>query len=50
MQTDLDTLGEEDVVIVTIGTPVDEYLDPGVREFDRVMADVAGAACATGNC
>jgi UDP-N-acetyl-D-mannosaminuronic acid dehydrogenase len=33
-------LREQDVVIVTIGTPVDEYLDPDVRTFDRVMDDV----------
>jgi UDP-N-acetyl-D-mannosaminuronic acid dehydrogenase len=24
-------------IIVTIGTPVDEYLDPSVREFDRAL-------------
>jgi UDP-N-acetyl-D-mannosaminuronic acid dehydrogenase len=40
MQTGLESLAEQEVVIVTVGTPVDEYLDPGVREFDRVMGDV----------
>jgi UDP-N-acetyl-D-mannosaminuronic acid dehydrogenase len=30
------------VVVITIGTPVDEFLDPSVREFDSQMADVAG--------
>lgn len=35
-------LGGFDVVIVTIGTPVDEYLDPNVRAFDRVMAELLG--------
>jgi UDP-N-acetyl-D-mannosaminuronic acid dehydrogenase len=32
-----DVLAEQDVVIVTIGTPVDEYLDPDIRTFDRVI-------------
>lgn len=36
-RTDLASLKEQDVVVVTIGTPVDEYLDPNIREFDRVM-------------
>lgn len=35
-----DALAEQDVVIVTIGTPVDEYLDPNVRAFDRVLDGV----------
>lgn len=30
-----DAIGEAATVIVTIGTPVDEYLDPGVRAFDQ---------------
>jgi UDP-N-acetyl-D-mannosaminuronic acid dehydrogenase len=33
--TDSSALADAGVVIVTIGTPVDEYLDPSVREFDR---------------
>jgi UDP-N-acetyl-D-mannosaminuronic acid dehydrogenase len=28
-------VGDSEVVIVTIGTPVDEFLDPAVRSFDR---------------
>jgi UDP-N-acetyl-D-mannosaminuronic acid dehydrogenase len=28
---------EHDTVIVTIGTPVDEFMDPGVRSFDRAI-------------
>jgi len=39
MRTDLEALEGQDVVIVTIGTPVDEYLDPGVRQFDQVMSE-----------
>ncbi len=35
-----DVLSDQDVVIVTIGTPVDEYLDPDVRAFDRIMRGV----------
>lgn len=31
---------EQDVVVVTIGTPVDEYLDPNVRAFDRVIDEL----------
>jgi len=34
---DTTTLRTHDVVIVTIGTPVDEYLDPDIRTFDRVI-------------
>lgn len=30
-------VAESDNVIVTIGTPVDEFLDPGVRSFDRAL-------------
>ena len=32
-----DSLAGHDVIVVTIGTPVDEYLDPDVRTFDRVL-------------
>lgn len=39
-RTDLNALPEQDVVIVTIGTPVDEYLDPSILQFDRVMEAV----------
>lgn len=40
LTTQLDGLHGHDVVIVTIGTPVDEYLDPNIRAFDRVMQQV----------
>ena len=30
-------IGDHEVVIVTIGTPVDEFLDPAVRTFDRAI-------------
>lgn len=33
--TDINILKEADTVIVTIGTPVDEYLDPSVSSFDE---------------
>ncbi len=33
--TSADVILEHDTVVVTIGTPVDEYMDPGVRSFDR---------------
>lgn len=36
MQSSLDGLAEHQVVVVTTGTPVDEYLDPDVRSFDRM--------------
>jgi UDP-N-acetyl-D-mannosaminuronic acid dehydrogenase len=42
LKSDYKTLPEQDVIIVTIGTPVDEYLDPSVRQFDEVMNDVLG--------
>ncbi|MGH7226226.1 MAG: nucleotide sugar dehydrogenase, partial [Gemmataceae bacterium] len=35
--TDAAVLEDADAVIVTIGTPVDEYLDPSVGEFDRAL-------------
>src|SRR5215813_7383019 len=35
--TDLSVLEDASAIIVTIGTPVDEYLDPSVREFDRSL-------------
>src|SRR5947209_2302973 len=35
--TDLRVLEDAEAVIVTIGTPVDEYLDPSVGEFDRSL-------------
>jgi UDP-N-acetyl-D-mannosaminuronic acid dehydrogenase len=33
--TDLRSMEDATAIIVTIGTPVDEYLDPSVGEFDR---------------
>ncbi len=37
LRSDLVGLSTQDIVIVTIGTPVDEYLDPNIRTFDRVV-------------
>jgi UDP-N-acetyl-D-mannosaminuronic acid dehydrogenase len=39
LTTSTESLPDQDIVIVTIGTPVDEYLDPDVRTFDRVIDD-----------
>jgi UDP-N-acetyl-D-mannosaminuronic acid dehydrogenase len=38
--TDLALLRDSDYVVVTIGTPVDEFLDPSVRAFDRALEAV----------
>lgn len=38
--TDFAILREAETVIVTIGTPVDEYLDPSVRSFDEALHKV----------
>jgi UDP-N-acetyl-D-mannosaminuronic acid dehydrogenase len=38
--TDRRVLEDAAAIIVTIGTPVDEYLDPSVREFDRSLDDL----------
>jgi UDP-N-acetyl-D-mannosaminuronic acid dehydrogenase len=38
--TDAAVLEDAAAIIVTIGTPVDEYLDPSVREFDRALTDL----------
>ena len=35
--TDMTALEDAAAIIVTIGTPTDEYLDPSVGEFDRSM-------------
>src|SRR5437773_6891372 len=35
--TDPASIAPAEVVIVTIGTPVDEFLDPKVRMFDRAI-------------
>ncbi len=34
------TIADAEAVIVTIGTPVDEFLDPAIRSFDRGLDDV----------
>jgi UDP-N-acetyl-D-mannosaminuronic acid dehydrogenase len=38
--TDVSALEDAAAVIVTIGTPVDEYLDPSVSGFDRAFQDL----------
>jgi UDP-N-acetyl-D-mannosaminuronic acid dehydrogenase len=38
--TALQSIGDHEAVIVTIGTPVDEFLDPAVRAFDRALDDI----------
>ena len=38
--TDFAVLENAVAIIVTIGTPVDEYLDPSVGDFDRALADL----------
>lgn len=38
--TDAESVTTAEVVVVTIGTPVDEFLDPKVRTFDRAMDDL----------
>jgi len=40
--TDPTVLEDAGAVIVTIGTPVDEYLDPSVGEFDRAITELLG--------
>jgi UDP-N-acetyl-D-mannosaminuronic acid dehydrogenase len=35
--TDNSVLQDAEAVIITIGNPVDEYLDPSVREFDQAL-------------
>lgn len=41
--TDINVLKEVDIVIVTIGTPVDEYLDPSVSSFDSSVHKIVNA-------
>src|SRR5437016_11697714 len=38
--TDTAALEDASAIIVTIGTPVDEYLDPSVCEFDRSLGQM----------
>lgn len=40
LRPDQETVCEADLIIMTIGTPVDEYLDPQVRAFDEAVKDV----------
>jgi UDP-N-acetyl-D-mannosaminuronic acid dehydrogenase len=40
--SDSAVLEDAEALIVTIGTPVDEYLDPSVGEFDRAMTELLG--------
>jgi UDP-N-acetyl-D-mannosaminuronic acid dehydrogenase len=35
--TSPEAVGESEIVIVTIGTPVDEFMDPSVLSFDRAI-------------
>jgi UDP-N-acetyl-D-mannosaminuronic acid dehydrogenase len=35
--TSQQAVAQSDIVIVTVGTPVDEYLDPSIRSFDQSM-------------
>ncbi|MDG3004029.1 nucleotide sugar dehydrogenase [Paludisphaera mucosa] len=37
---DPDAVGRSETVIVTIGTPVDEFLSPQIRTFDRAMGAI----------
>ena len=43
--TSADVIREHDTVVVTIGTPVDEFMDPGVRSFDRSIDRVLFVRC-----
>lgn len=36
----LEAVPQQDAVIVTVGTPVDEFLNPDVQYFDRTMDDL----------
>lgn len=38
--SDPDVVGRAETVVVTIGTPVDEFLSPEIRTFDRSMAAI----------
>lgn len=38
--TDSSSIGGGEVVVVTIGTPIDEYLDPSVRSFDEAIDNI----------
>src|SRR5204863_10137575 len=40
-----DAVAGHDVVIVTVGTPVDEFLDPSVNEFDRSLDAILDKMC-----
>jgi UDP-N-acetyl-D-mannosaminuronic acid dehydrogenase len=41
--TSAEVIREHDTVVVTIGTPVDEFMDPGIRSFDRSMDRILDA-------
>jgi UDP-N-acetyl-D-mannosaminuronic acid dehydrogenase len=35
-----EVIGQHEAVVITIGTPVDEFLDPSVRSFDRAIDQI----------
>lgn len=37
LSDDPTVIGQHEAVIITIGTPVDEFMDPSVRSFDRAI-------------
>jgi len=45
VSTSVDVIREHETVIVTIGTPVDEFMDPGIRTFDRSVDRVLDEMC-----
>jgi len=44
--TSLDAVKDCRTVIVTIGTPVDEFMDPSIYAFDRALDDIMGRMAA----
>lgn len=40
LRADQESISGADLIIMTIGTPVDEYLDPQVRAFDKAVQEV----------
>jgi UDP-N-acetyl-D-mannosaminuronic acid dehydrogenase len=41
LASDPSTVGRTDIVILVIGTPIDEFMNPSVRIFDKVIDDLA---------
>lgn len=41
LSSDREAIGQSDVVVVVIGTPIDEFMNPSMRIYERAISDLA---------